>query len=102
MRAQWLLLTHFSQRYPKATPVFGTLSDAASPGSPAGPASAREPRRAEQAELEALWTARTGLAFDLLQVRGQDLPRLVALREVYPTVFASDGGADGDDDGAAT
>ena len=92
MRARWLLLTHFSQRYPKATPVFGSAGEGTVTA--AAPTSAREPRRADQASLEAMWNERTGLAFDLLSVRSQDLPRFVALREVYPTVFASTGDVD--------
>jgi hypothetical protein len=95
MRARWLLLTHFSQRYPKATPVFGAADGEGTASPPTPP---REPRRPPAAQLEAVWASRTGLALDLLSVRAADLPALVATRALYPAVLDTCEGNTNDDD----
>jgi len=97
MQAEWLLLTHFSQRYPKATPLFGAATEGSALPPAAVAAPAREPPRPARALLEACWNERTGLAYDHLTVAGNDVPRLVALREGYSVVFAgNDDAADND------
>ena len=96
MRASWLLLTHFSQRYPKVAATLSSEGGAADGFVP----NVREPRRPERSVLEAVWTQRTGMAVDLLSLNAGDVADFVALREAY--ALAAGSGADDGDDGPAS
>jgi ribonuclease Z len=63
MRAERILLTHFSQRYPKLPSAFAATNDVAS---------------------------RTGLAFDLMVVRFRDLTWLPSLTPSFAWIFSEE------------
>jgi len=74
MNARRCLLTHFSQRYPRAPELYTT--DPSEDGSSSSAAS-----------LNTMWNHRTGLAFDLVQVTARTFPLLVHLKPLLPLVF---------------